>query len=250
MKASLSLQVGGALFALLLGACAQLPVYTRLPVVQHPSVSFNERRPSFVILHHTGNADAKRALDTLSNLVFEVSAHYLVARDGTIYYLVDEMKRAWHAGESWWGGPIDMNSASIGIELVNDGREPYAEQQIAALLALLADLKQRYGIPPANFIGHGDIAPGRKVDPGVAFPWRRLAEDGFGLWCEPPFEPVPPNLDDATLLGALGYDVSSIEAAISAFNRHFAGVESPRMTDEDRARAYCLVLKKSVGKRS
>ncbi len=250
MNASPSLRVGAALLALLLGGCAQLPQYTRLPVVQHPSVNFNERRPSFVILHHTGNPEAKRALATLSNPVEEVSAHYLVARDGTIYYLVDEMKRAWHAGDSWWGGPIDMNSASIGIELVNDGREPYAEQQIAALLALLADIEQRYRIPPANFIGHGDIAPGRKVDPGVAFPWRRLAEHGFGLWCEPPFEPPPPALDDAALLGALGYDVSSSEAAIGAFNRHFAGVESPRMTDEDRARVYCLVLKKSVGKRS
>ena len=250
MKANLRLRAGAALLALLLGGCAQLPEYTRLRVVQHPSVNFNERRPSFVILHHTGNRDTKRALDTLSEKVFEVSAHYLVARDGRIYYLVDETKRAWHAGDSWWGGPIDMNSASIGIELVNDGSEPYDESQIAVLLELLADIKRRYGIPAANFIGHGDIAPGRKVDPGAAFPWRRLAEHGFGLWCEPPFEPVPPALDDATLLGTLGYEVSSIEAAISAFNRHFAGVESPRMTDEGRARLYCLVRKKWAGKRS
>ena len=250
MNASPSLRAGIALLALLLGGCAQLHKYTPLPVVQHPSVNFNERRPSFVILHHTGNADVKRALDTLSNLVFQVSAHYLVARDGTIYYLVDEMKRAWHAGDSWWGGPIDMNSASIGIELVNDGREPYAEQQIAALLALLADLEQRYRIPPANFIGHGDIAPGRKVDPGVAFPWRRLAEQGFGLWCELPFEPPPPGLDDATLLAAFGYDVSNVEAAIAAYNRHFLGVESSRLIDGGRGRLYCLVQKKRVGEGS
>jgi N-acetylmuramoyl-L-alanine amidase len=250
MILSQPLRVRAVLLALLLGGCAQLPQYTRLPVVPHPSVNFNERRPSFVILHHTGNRDTKRALDTLSEQVFEVSAHYLVARDGTIYYLVDEMKRAWHAGDSWWGGPIDMNSASIGIELVNDGREPYAEQQIAALLALLADIEQRYWIPAKNFIGHGDIAPGRKVDPGVQFPWRRLAEHGFGLWCEPPFEPVPLGLDDATLLGALGYDVSSFDAAIGAFNRHFAGIEFSRMTDEGRARLYCLVQKKSLGNRS
>jgi N-acetylmuramoyl-L-alanine amidase len=239
-----------ALLALLLGACAQLPEYTRLRVVQHPSVNFNERRPNFVILHHTGNAEARRALGTLSNAVAEVSAHYFVARDGTIYYLVDEMKRAWHAGESWWGGSIDMNSASIGIELDNDGTESYAESQIAALLALLADIEQRYAIPAVNFIGHGDVAPGRKVDPGVEFPWRRLAEYGFGLWCEPPFEPVPPGLDAETLLSAFGYDVSSSEAAIGAFNRHFAGVESPRMTDEGRARLYCLVLKKWARERS
>ena len=250
MKANRRLRAVAALLALLLGACAQLPQYTRLPVVQHPSVNVNERRPSFVILHHTGNRDTKRALDTLSEQVFEVSAHYLVARDGKIYYLVDEMKRAWHAGDSWWGGPIDMNSASIGIELDNDGRELYGESQIAALLALLADLEQRYRIPAANFIGHGDIAPGRKVDPGVAFPWRRLAERGFGLWCDPPFEPAPPGLDDATLLGAFGYDVANFEAAIGAFNRHFAAVESPHMSDEGRARLYCLVLKKWAGERS
>jgi N-acetylmuramoyl-L-alanine amidase len=250
MKTSLRRQAGAALIVIGLTACARLPEYSRLPVVQHPSVNFNERQPSFVILHHTGRAGAERALVTLSNPVSEVSAHYLVARDGTIYYLVDEMKRAWHAGESWWGGPIDMNSASIGIELDNDGSESYGEVQITALLALLADLKQRYGIPGANFIGHGDIAPGRKVDPGVAFPWRRLADQGFGLWCEPPFEPVPPGLDDGALLGAFGYDVSSSEAAIGAFNRHFMGVESRRMTDEGRARLYCLVRKKWTGEGS
>jgi N-acetylmuramoyl-L-alanine amidase len=238
-----------ALLVLLLGGCAPLPEYTRLRVVQHPSVNFNERRPSFVILHHTGSPGAKQALDTLSNPVQEVSAHYLVARDGTIYYLVDELKRAWHAGDSWWGGPLDMNSASVGIELDNDGREPYGESQIAALLALLADIRQRYGIPAVNFIGHGDVAPGRKVDPGVQLPWRRLAEHGFGLWCDPPFEPVPPGFDSEMLLRALGYDVSNFEAAMSAFNRHFAGVESPRMTDEGRARLYCLVLKKWAGER-
>jgi len=239
--------VGAALLALLLGACAQLPEYTRLRVVQHPSVNFNERRPSFVILHHTGNPNTKRALNTLSDRAFEVSAHYLVGRDGLIYYLVDEMKRAWHAGDSWWGGPIDMNSASIGIELDNDGREPYAESQIAALLALLTDIQQRYAIPAGNFIGHGDVAPRRKVDPGVQFPWRRLAEQGFGLWCDSPFEPVPPGIDSGILLRAFGYDVSNFDAAVGAFNRHFAGVESLRMTEEGRARLYCLVQKKWTG---
>lgn len=250
MNASPSLRASVVLLALLLGGCAQLHKYTPLPVVQHPSVNFNERKPSFVILHHTGNSDVKRARDTLSNPVFQVSAHYLVARDGTIYYLVDEMKRAWHAGDSWWGGPIDMNSASIGIELDNDGSESYAESQIAVLLELLADLRHRYGITAANFIGHGDIAPGRKVDPGVQFPWRRLAERGFGLWCDPPFEPTPPGLDTGMMLGALGYNVSSFDAAVGAFNRHFADVDFPHMTEEGRARLYCLVLKKWAGERN
>jgi N-acetylmuramoyl-L-alanine amidase len=238
------------LLVLLLGACARLPEYTRLAVVQHASANFNERQPSFVILHHTGNADVQRALGVLSNPIAQVSAHYLVARDGTIYYLVDERKRAWHAGESWWGGPVDMNSASIGIELDNDGTEAYAEPQITTLLALLADLKQRYGIRALNILAHGDIAPGRKVDPSVKFPWRRLAEHGFGVWCEPPFEPAPPESDLRTLLDAFGYDVSRIDAAIAAFNRRFAGVESSHISEEGRARLYCLLLKKWVGEGS
>ncbi len=250
LSANLVLPVGCALVALALAACAQLPVYTRLAVVQHASVNFNERRPSFVILHHTGRGEAERALVTLSNPTAQVSAHYLVAQDGTIYYLVDEMKRAWHAGDSWWGGRIDMNSASIGVELANDGRESYSDAQIAALLALLADIKQRYAVPTINFLGHGDIAPGRKVDPGVQFPWRRLAAEGFGLWCDPPFEPVPPGLDDATLLAAFGYEVSNIGAATAAFNRHFLGIESSRMTDEGHGRLYCLVQKKRIGEGS
>ena len=139
----------------------------------------------------------------------KVSSHYLIARDGRIYYLVDELARAWHAGESYWGGNRDLNSASIGIELDNNGGEPFAEAQIEALIALLADLKARYGIPTANFIGHGDVAPGRKVDPSRWFPWQGLAGHGFGLWCEPPYPPAPPDLDSATLLAAFGYDVAA-----------------------------------------
>ena len=139
----------------------------------------------------------------------KVSSHYLIARDGRIYYLVDELARAWHAGESYWGGNRDLNSASIGIELDNNGGEPFAEAQIEALIALLADLKARYGIPTANFIGHGDVAPGRKVEPSRWFPWQGLAGHGFGLWCEPPYPPAPPDLDSATLLAAFGYDVAA-----------------------------------------
>ncbi|OFZ97279.1 MAG: hypothetical protein A3H35_09480 [Betaproteobacteria bacterium RIFCSPLOWO2_02_FULL_62_17] len=239
--------MAAALLGVLICACAPLPQYTALPAVQYPSANFNERRPSFVILHHTGNADATRALGTLTRASAEVSAHYLIERGGKLVYLVDELKRAWHAGPAYWGGELDMNSASIGIELDNDGAEPYADAQIETLLALLADLKERYRIAAANFIGHGDIAPGRKVDPGVNFPWKRLAERGFGLWCDPPYEAVPPGLDAGTLLGAFGYDISNNEAAISAFNRHFAGVESRRITEEGRSRLYCLVLRKRLG---
>ena len=246
----------GVVAAVMLAACAPLAtkpplaVYSALPLAQYPSPNFNDRRPAFVILHHTSDANPQDAMATLTRPSAEVSAHFLVARDGTLYYLVDELKRAWHAGPSYWGGDIDMNSASIGIELDNDGVEPYAEVQLDRLIALLADLKARYRIPAANFLGHGDIAPSRKVDPGTNFPWKRLADRGFGLWCESPFEPVPASLDAGSLLGVLGYDVSRLDAAIGAFNRHFAGIESPVLSEANRARLNCLVTRKTAGQRA
>ena len=186
--------------ALWLSGCAPLPLYTALPVEVRPSPNFGERRPNYVIIHHTTNNTVEQALVTLTSRMREVSAHYLIGRDGRIIYLVDEQKRAWHAGDSYWGGNRDLNSSSIGIELDNNGNEPFAEAQISVLIDLLRDLTGRWSIPPANVLGHGDIAPGRKVDPSALFPWRRLAEAGFGLWCEPPYAPAPAGADDAALL--------------------------------------------------
>jgi N-acetylmuramoyl-L-alanine amidase len=239
------------LLVLAVAACApieQLPPRTAVPVEVRPSPNFDERRPNFVILHHTSNDNADEALATLTDPARKVSSHYLIGRDGKIYYLVDELARAWHAGESYWGGGSDLNSASIGIELDNNGEEPFAEVQIEALLALLIDLKARYAIPAANFLGHSDVAPGRKVDPSRWFPWQRLAASGFGLWCEPPVSPVAAELDNATLLAAFGYDVSDPAAAVAAFKRHFAPDDaSPDMTDESRALLNCLVSQKQDG---
>ena len=210
---------------LALCACAPAPLRTHLPLDWVPSPNFSERRPDFVILHHTTNDTAARALATLTSPATEVSAHYLIGREGRIYQLVDERLRAWHAGTSYWGGHSDMNSASIGIELDNNGDEPFAEAQINTLLALLADLRERYKIPAANVLGHGDIAPRRKVDPSVLFPWKRLAEHGFGLWCEPEAQAATPATEGAAssamLLQAIGYDVTDLPAAIGAFRRHF-----------------------------
>jgi N-acetylmuramoyl-L-alanine amidase len=143
-----------------------------------PSPNFDQRRPNFVILHQTTNATVDKALATLTDPARKVSAHYLIGRDGKSLQLVDESARAWHAGESRWGGMSDLNSASIGIELDNTGDEPFAEPQITALLALLAELRERYRIPAANVLAHGDVAPTRKVDPAATFPgaaWRRPA---------------------------------------------------------------------------
>jgi N-acetylmuramoyl-L-alanine amidase len=240
-----------ALAALAVAACAPLsplPPRAGVPVEVRPSPNFDERRPNFVILHHTSDDDTDEALVTLTDPARKVSSHYLIGRDGKIYYLVDELARAWHAGESYWGGDTDLNSASIGIELDNNGEEPFAEAEIEALLALLADLKERYAIPAANFLGHGDIAPGRKVDPSRWFPWQRLAAGGFGLWCDAPLEPVPATVSDAILLGALGYDTANLDAAIGAFKRHFAPDDtSPELTEHDRSFLQCLVAQKTGG---
>ena len=247
------LRTGAVSVALTLAACAPvapLPpdvpeMRSSLPMSKRPSPNRDGRRPNFVVIHHTSDDTAEESLAVLTNAERKVSSHYLIGHDGTIFQLVDESARAWHAGESYWGGQRDMNSASIGIELDNDGFQPFAAAQIDALLALLGDLKTRHNIPSANFIGHADIAPGRKVDPSALFPWRRLAEHGFGLWCDPPYPVPPPGVENDMLLQALGYNVWNIDAAVAAFKLHFVPEDpSPQMTEHDRSLLYCLVLEK------
>lgn len=236
--------IGG--LALLLAACAPLPQRAGIPTRWEPSPNHDARRPNFVILHHTTGTAAEHALRTLTDPRRAVSAHYLVSRGGTIYQLVDERARAWHAGESYWGGNSDINSSSLGIELDNDGAEPYPDVQIEALLALLKDIKQRCQIPTANFLGHADVAPRRKVDPGANFPWKTLAERGFGLWCEPPLPALPPEFDAATALQAFGYDISRVDAAIGAFKLHFArNNESGGLDEQGQRLLYCLLLQRT-----
>lgn len=240
------MRAGLALMVLAVAACTTPPPAQRtgLLVELRPSRNFDERRPNYVILHYTSDDNAEQALRTLTDPVSKVSAHYLISRDGRIYSLVDERARAWHAGVSGWGGHRDLNSASIGIELDNNGKEAFSEPLLDALLALLADLKSRYAIPAANFLGHSDVAPRRKPDPGRYFPWQRLAAGGFGLWCDPPYGSPPPD-DGITLLAAFGYDVADAAAAIGAFKLHFVPDGDPRqLTDADRALLHCLVSKK------
>lgn len=206
---------------LALGACAPLPQRAGVPTRWEPSPNFDARRPNFVIVHHTSNDTTEQALRTLTDQTRKVSAHYLIGRDGTIWQLVDERARAWHAGQSFWGGSTDLNSASLGIELDNTGDEPYPQAQVDALVALLEDVRQRLGIPAANVLGHGDVAPRRKTDPGRLFPWRTLAHRGFGLWCDPPWPDTANAMDPLLGLRALGYDISDPQAAIAAFRRHY-----------------------------
>jgi N-acetylmuramoyl-L-alanine amidase len=230
----------------LLAGCGSLPGGPTGTYEWAPSSNFGVRRPNYVVLHQTGKRSLEDALRTLTNPLKSVSAHYLIGRDGRVLQLVSEDARAWHAGASWWGGLTDLNSASIGIELDNDGEEYFADAQIAALLPLLADLKVRYKIPTANFIGHADVAPRRKADPSRLFPWRTLAAQGYGLWCEAE-EGIPPAPGFDALLGlqALGYDTRDAEMARLAFRRHFAGDDSSATLDAaDLARLQCLLSKR------
>lgn len=232
------------LLAMLTG-CAPLPSGREHGALWQPSPNFDQRRPNFVILHQTSNDNVATALATLTDPQRRVSAHYLIGRDGALIQLVDEASRAWHAGESWWGGNTDLNSGSIGIELDNTGDEAFAEAQIVALLALLEELRTRHRIPPANVLAHGDIAPTRKVDPGRLFPWQRLARHGFGLWCETPPPAVPSGFDPTLGLQALGYDIFALPAARQAFRRHFTGTEADaELTPGEQALLHCLLQRK------
>ena len=228
----------------LLAACAPAPQRAGIPTSWQGSPNFDERKPNFVVIHHTGSDGVDQALRTLKDPARSVSAHYLIGRDGTIIQLVDERARAWHAGESKWGAATDLNSASLGIELDNNGREPFADIQIAALLRLLADIRQRYHIPVANFVGHADVAPQRKTDPSRHFPWKTLADSGFGLWCDPPFAEPPPAFDGKIALRALGYNSGDVVATIRAFNLHFLPDDpASALTERSRGLLYCLYQK-------
>lgn len=229
---------------LALAACAPLPQRAGISTEWQASPNFSERKPNLVVLHHTSNDTVDQALRTLLNPLRSVSAHYLIGRDGRIIQLVDERARAWHAGESKWAAQTDINSASLGIELDNNGREPFPDAQISALLRLLADIRERYRIPAANFLSHADVAPGRKVDPSRYFPWKTLADQGFGLWCDSPFPEPPLSFDAALALRALGYDTDDVAAAVRAFKLHFLPDEPVSGLDQrGRALLYCLSQK-------
>lgn len=230
--------------SLLLAACAPAPQRAGIPTSWQGSPNFDERKPNFVVIHHTSNDTVDQALRTLASPARGVSAHYLIGRDGSIIQLVDERARAWHAGASKWGAATDLNSASLGIELDNNGREPFSDAQISALLRLLTDIRERYQIPAANFLGHADVAPRRKTDPSRYFPWKTLADNGFGLWCDPPFPEPPATFDTTAALRALGYDTGNPEAAIRAFSLHFLPDEASfALTERSRGLLYCLYRK-------
>ena len=225
-------------------------------IIDTPSPNFDERGApiSMIVLHYTGMQDAASAISLLANPDAKVSAHYVVTEDGQVVRMVAEEKRAWHAGRSHWRGVTDVNSASVGIEIVNPGHEfgyrPFPDEQIDALIPLMQGIKERYGITRGNVVGHSDIAPARKQDPGELFPWARLAKLRLAL-PRPTKNLMDPGWTDAGFLLALerfGYEVTDPLAATVAFQRRFR----PELIDgtvdgECRAILLALLLPKPQG---
>lgn len=210
---------------------------------------------SMAVIHYTEMANAEVAIERLCSPEARVSAHYLMSRDGEVTRLVPEEKRAWHAGVSYWRGIRDVNSASIGIELDHPGHAlgygPFPDAQFEALVPLLARMVKAHGIPRANVVGHSDVAPQRKIDPGELFPWERLAEYGLCL-PTPRIELGDPYDNDGAFYLALerfGYDITDGHKAIEAFQRRWR----PRRIDgeidgEIRAMLFQLLLDRDQGK--
>ena len=208
----------------------------------HPSPNFGDRRGravELVVLHYTV-LDCAEALDRLCDPVVEVSAHYLIDRDGTVLSLVDETHRAWHAGAGTWRGEGDVNSRSIGIELANSGAEPFADPQMLSLERLLADILGRHALPPAAVIGHSDMAPDRKSDPGARFDWRRLALQGLAVWPDPDRPGAHRPRDFKADLCAFGFPDAPPDTLLAAFRLRFRPGANGPLDDTDRALAAGL----------
>jgi len=224
---------------------------SHMELIERTSPNFDERAlpVSMIVLHYTGMPDAEGALDRLTSPEAKVSAHYCVDEDGKIYQLVDESMRAWHAGKARWRGVTDVNSASVGIEIVNPGHEfgyrPFPDEQIAALIPLIASIKERHAISRGNIVGHSDVAPARKEDPGELFPWEALARRRLAL-PSPRRDLIDPFWTDAGFLLALerfGYDVTDPMKAVIAFQRRFRPDLIDGMVDgECRAKLLALLL--------
>lgn len=208
---------------------------------QCPSPNYGPRRgalrPRFVVLHATCMDSHDAALARLCDPAAEVSAHYLIAEAGTVTSLVPEAMRAWHAGVGGWQGVTDMNSASIGIELANTGAAPFPAPQIAALEALLAVIRARWGIAPEGVIAHSDMAPGRKADPGPRFDWRALARSGHAIW---PDAPGSADVPLAESLARIGYPPVEAAARLAAFRLRFRPQAQGPETGADRAMAAAV----------
>ena len=232
--------------------------------IEAVSPNFNERTvpPDMLVLHYTGMKSGPEALARLCDADAKVSSHYLVEEDGAVFRLVPEERRAWHAGVSFWKGETDINGRSIGIEIVNPGHEfgyrPFPQAQVAAVIELIADIRTRWTIEDSRIIGHSDVAPDRKEDPGELFPWKQLADAGHGLWVEPDAAPGLPLSEGEEGAGVfalqagltrLGYDCAPsgkydahTTAVVRAFQRHWRQEQVDGVADGmTRARLIALL---------
>jgi N-acetylmuramoyl-L-alanine amidase len=209
------------------------------------TTNFNMRKPNIVIIHHTAQNSCEQTLTTFTLPRTQVSAHYVICRDGVVHHMLNDYLRAWHGGVARWGNVTDINSTSIGIELDNNGSEPFSDAQIDALLVLLDRLKKAHGVPTANFIGHSDIAPTRKNDPSVFFDWRKLAQKGFGIWYDDTSRiKIPLAFDTQQAFRIVGYDVRDSSAVIATFKRKFLKDDKGKtLTEGDKKILYSLMLK-------
>jgi len=207
--------------------------------VDRPSPNLDSRDGvpiDMLVLHYTGMPSGEAALARMCDPTAKVSAHYMIDEDGTAYALVPEAARAWHAGVSYWAGARDINARSIGIELVNPGHEfgyrAFPEAQVVALIELASSILARHPIPAWRVLGHSDVAPMRKDDPGELFPWKRLAEEGIGLWPAPGSDPGAEAVAD--FLTRYGYDPEApLEKIVTAFQRHFRASRVDGMADAE-----------------
>jgi N-acetylmuramoyl-L-alanine amidase len=215
-----------------------------MKLVEMPSPNHDDRGGApidMLVLHYTGMQTAKAALARLCDAAAKVSSHYTVDEDGTVYVHVPETRRAWHAGISCWAGARDVNACSIGIELVNPGQEfgyrDFPDAQIDALITLCHGVLLRHPIPSARVLGHSDLAPARKEDPGELFPWARLAKAGIGLW------PQPAGYAPSSHLSEFGYDPDApSEKVIAAFQRHFRPGHITGIWDDGSGAALAALL--------
>ncbi|WP_456313254.1 N-acetylmuramoyl-L-alanine amidase [Pseudomonas shirazensis] len=210
------------------------------------TVNFNLRKPSFVIIHHTAQDSIQQTISTFTKTRTQVSAHYVISENGKVVQMLNDYLRAWHAGASTWGKNTDLNSSSIGIELDNNGFKPFTEAQISSLVALLTKLKKDYNIPTQNFLAHADIAPGRKQDPSALFPWKTLAEKGFGIWPDEILEEAPFDFKIETALRIIGYNTKNLSAAIQAFKLHYIQTDSTSTLDRKTIDTIYSIYKKQL----
>lgn len=227
----------------------------------HKSPNFDERngqKPEVIVVHYTSMESTEAVLKKFADPKSKVSSHYLIDEKGNIYHLIDEEKRAWHAGVSSWAGKEDVNTHSIGIEISNRNGEPYTKEQLFSLTLLCKDIMQRNGIPPENIVGHSDVAPDRKQDPGQHFPWEKMSRHGIGRWPKPAikdkFNAAAVAKDEtqvAQLLREVGYGVDAFgkdkptqEQLVIAFQRRY----EPEVFNEAAKRKPGKVTKETVAK--